>query len=114
MKVINKYVTWRYADDWRDIGLQLHLDDRKLCKIDIKHQCNEAKFCCMITYWIKKECGDATWKALEVALTNVNRQKLGLDPVYDVYGMIIYLLYTYNIYLYITLSQLRSKGVSVV
>ena len=29
---------------------------------------------------------DATWKTLEVALTNMNRAKLGLDPVDDVYG----------------------------
>ena len=44
----------------------------------------------MISGWIEKKSTltDVTWKALEVALTNVNRQKLSLDPVDDVYGMI--------------------------
>ena len=36
--------------------------------------------------WIKLNTDDATWRTLEVALTNVNRAKLGLDPVDDVYG----------------------------
>ena len=36
--------------------------------------------------WLKLNANDATWKTLEVALTNVNRAELGLDPVDDVYG----------------------------
>jgi len=35
--------------------------------------------------WLKLT-PNATWKTLEVALTNVRRQQLGLDPVDDVYG----------------------------
>ena len=31
----------------------------------------------------------ATWKILEVAITNVKRAKLSLDPITDIYGEII-------------------------
>ena len=48
---------------------------------------NRQKFFAMIKSWIMTDC-DPTWKALEVALTNVNRRKSGLDPVDDVYGML--------------------------
>ena len=40
--------------------------------------------------WLKLNTDDVTWRALEVALTNVNRAKLGLDPVGDVYGKDVY------------------------
>ena len=40
--------------------------------------------------WLELNTDDATWKTLEVALTNVNRAKLGLDPVDDVYGKDVY------------------------
>ena len=36
--------------------------------------------------WLKLNTDDATWRTLEVALTNVNRTNLGLNPVDDVYG----------------------------
>ena len=35
--------------------------------------------------WLKSTL-NATWKALELAITNVRRQQLGLGPVDDVYG----------------------------
>ena len=40
--------------------------------------------------WLKLNIDDATWRTLEVALTNVNRAKLGLDPIDDVYGKNVY------------------------
>ena len=104
MEDINRYVTWKYAVDWEDISLELNLDYNKIPSID-DYMCtrtggltqygpkdNKAKFHDMISFWIKRGV-DATWKALEVALTNVNRRKLGLYPVDDVYGMITHLLY---------------------
>ena len=36
--------------------------------------------------WLELNTDDATWKTLEIAITNVNRLKLGLNPVNDVYG----------------------------
>ena len=35
--------------------------------------------------WLKLVPG-ATWKMLEIAITNVNRQNLHLNPVKNVYG----------------------------
>ena len=34
-----------------------------------------------------KENSDATWKAVEIALTNVNRLNLQLNPVDDLYAV---------------------------
>ena len=100
VKNINRYVTRKYADDWREIGLELDLHDHILndtySHVDGG---NKQKFHHMITSWIEKGV-NATWKALEVALTNVNRRKLGLYPVDDVYGMITHLLYVWKVHLY--------------
>ena len=92
VKNINRYVTWKYADDWREIGLELDLHDGILDSCSSVYGDSKKKFHRMITDWIEKGV-NTTWIALEVALTNVNRQKLGLYPVDDVYGMITHLLY---------------------
>ena len=92
MKDINRYVARKYHYDWKNIGLELDLDYLQLNEIETAHIDNKAKFLDMISFWIQRG-GVATWKALEVALTNVKRQKLGLDPVDDVYGMITHLLH---------------------
>ena len=39
-----------------------------------------------LNHWLDKN-NDATWKSIEVALTNVNRLKLKLNPVDDVYAV---------------------------
>ena len=44
-----------------------------------------------VVIWFKLG-SDVTWKTLEAALTNVNRAKLGLDPVNDVYSKHVYVL----------------------
>ena len=49
---------------------------------------------------------DATWRTLEVALTNANRAKLGLDPVDDVYGKNYVHVYVLLECLYISLCTL--------
>ena len=92
MKDINRYIATKYHYDWKNIGLELDLDYHQLDVIEINHKDNKAKFLDMIRFWIQRG-GVATWKALEVALTNVKRQKLGLGPVDDVYGMITHLLH---------------------
>ena len=30
MEDINRYVAWKYADDWKDIGLELDLDYNRI------------------------------------------------------------------------------------
>ena len=86
MRDINRY-TKKYAADWKDIGIELGLELEDLAIIEKDHPSNCVScFQSMIDKWLKLTV-TATWKDLEVALTNVNRQKLDLDPVDDVYGM---------------------------
>ena len=87
MKDINRYVTRKHAVDWKDIGIELDLKLSALNIIESNHPLKcEACFQAMIDKWIESTSENVTWRALEIALTNVNRQKLDLDPVDDVYG----------------------------
>ena len=84
---ISRYVTVTYAVAWKDIGIELGLELLILTGIERDHSLqNTVCFQVMIEKWIESNI-NATWRTLEVALTNVNRQKLDLDPVDEVYGM---------------------------
>ena len=86
MRDINRY-TKKYATNWKDIGIELGLKLEDLAIIEKDHPLHCVScFQSMIDKWLNSTV-DATWKDLEVALTNVNRQTLDLDPVDDVYGM---------------------------
>ena len=88
MRDINRYVTSKHATDWKNVGIELGLELTILNTIEKDHPLqSEDCFQAMIDKWLRLTGDNATWKALEVALTNVNRQKLDLDPVDDVYGM---------------------------
>ena len=91
MRDLNRYVTRKYAADWEDVGIELglDLDVLDIIKKDNPHQ-SETCFKKTLDKWLKLNTDDATWKTLEVALTNVNRAKLGLDPVDDLYGKDVY------------------------
>ena len=86
MKDLNRYVTRKYANDWLDIGIELGLDFDVLNIIgnDNLQKC-EACLMNTLAKWLKLNT-DATWKTLEIAITNVNRSKLKINPVGDVYG----------------------------
>ena len=87
MKDLNRYVTRKYATDWYDIGIELGLELDVLDNIEKDHPLRGATcFQKTLDRWLKLNTDDATWRTLEVALTNVNRAKLGLNPVDDVYG----------------------------
>ena len=86
MKGLNRYITRKYASDWLDIGieLELDLDVLNIIKSDNPQDC----VACLrntLDKWLKLNT-DATWKTLEIAITNVNRSKLGMNAVGDVYG----------------------------
>ena len=87
MRDLNNYVAKKYADDWEDIGLQLGLK-LDVVKIIAKDYPQQSVACLRETLdkWLKLNADDATWRTLEIALTNVNRTNLGLNPVDDVYG----------------------------
>ena len=86
MKDLNRYVISRYAAEWKDIGTELDLDIDELNIIE-KDNLGQSKICFQKTLdkWLKGTA-NATWRTLEVALTNVRRQQSGLDPVDDIYG----------------------------
>ena len=90
MRDLNRHVTRKYASDWYNIGIELGLELNVLDTIENDHsQRSEKSVTCFLKTldrWLGLNNDDATWKALEVALTNVNRAKLGLNPVDDVYG----------------------------
>ena len=86
MKDINRY-TMKFADCWKGIALELELEPSVIKAIKNNHQ-HDCKAClqAVIEKWLMLN-SNATWKTLEVALTNVNRLNLGLDPVDDISGM---------------------------
>ena len=90
MRDLNRYVK-KYASDWRDIGLELRLDLHKL-KTIAKDNPLDTVTCLQETLekWLELNTDDATWKTLELALTNVNRTNNGLDPVDDLCGKDVY------------------------
>ena len=97
MRDLNRYATRKYATDWEDIGIELGLDLAVLNIIAIDNPLKSVA--CLrntLDKWLKLNTDDATWKTLEIAITNVNRSKLGLDPVNDVYGKdVSYVYYWY-------------------
>jgi len=51
-------------------------------------------FLTALDMWVRSSINpNATWRILELALTNVRRQQLQLDPVDDVYGELICIHY---------------------
>ena len=84
MRDLNRYVTKKYAADWKDTGIELGLELDVLNVIEKDHP-QGCVTCFQVTLdkWIKST-PNATWKTLEVALTNVRRQQPGLDPVDNV------------------------------
>ena len=86
MRDLNRYVI-KHAADWHDIGIELKLQPDLLNGIKAEsHGASNVKcFQIALDKWLKLNTDDTTWKTLEVALTNVNRAKLVLDPVDDVY-----------------------------
>ena len=86
MRDLNRYVAKEYATDWWDIGLELGLKLHLLKNIK-KDNPQQCVMCFQETLdsWLQLN-PKATWKILEIALTNVRRQSLKLDPVDDVYG----------------------------
>ena len=77
MKDLNRYVTTKYATDWYNTGIELDVDPDvlELIKQDNPQQ-SVTCFQKTLDKWLKLNTDNATWRTLEVALTNVNRAKL--------------------------------------
>ncbi|XP_065903549.1 uncharacterized protein [Dysidea avara] len=85
MKDLNRYVVKRHAADWVDVCMELQLDIYTLSIVEKNDQRNESCFQEILHRWLRIT-PNATWKTLEIALTNVRRRQLGLDPVDDLYN----------------------------
>ena len=86
MIYLNRYVTKEYATMWRDVGLELNLQPSVLNTIEANNPQDAVKrFEVVLDKWLKLAY-KATWRELEVALTNANRMLLGLDPVDKLYA----------------------------
>ena len=86
MRDLNRSVIKKHANLWKDIGIELGLELDLLNVIDKDHPYQSIT--CLqqvLDKWLKLAV-NATWKLLELALTNVTRVDLGLDPVDDIYG----------------------------
>ena len=85
MRDLNRYVTNKYAADWKDIGTELGLKDNIVDNIE-KNNRSIVQDCLkdVLKKWLKLT-PNATWRTLEIALTNVRRQQFDLDPVDDLY-----------------------------
>ena len=85
MRDINRYVTREFAADWEKVGIELGLTT-SILKVVAKNKHHQAEDCFqeVMDKWLNRNVS-ATWRTLEVALTNVRRQQLGLDPVDYVY-----------------------------
>jgi len=83
MRDLNRYVVNKYAKHWKSVGLELGLDWDVLDTVEVDNrQQSESCFQKTLDKWLKLT-PNATWEILEIALTNVRRQQLGLDPVDD-------------------------------
>ena len=86
MRDLYRYVIQLYATEWRVVGLELNLKTAKLNTISKDNPNNsEACFEKTLYTWLQSN-PDATWRMLEVAITNAIRAHNGLDPVADIYG----------------------------
>ena len=87
---MNRYVIEKYANDWEDVGIELEIALSTIINIAERRRKSSSEckdyFRETLNYWLRNK-SDVTWKTLEVALTNVSRLKLQLNPVDDVYAV---------------------------
>ena len=81
MKDLNRYVVRKYAIDWLEVGIELGLQMDLLYEIQRNYWNCENCLQYTLAKWLDLNGDDATWRTLEIALTNVNGAKVGLDPV---------------------------------
>jgi len=92
MRDLNRYVVKKYADIWRDVGIELGLELSVLKSIEENYPKNVTTcFQETLNKWLKFDPGP-TWTMLEIAITNVQRQDLNLNPVESLYSEDLYMI----------------------
>ena len=79
-KDYQKFLT-KYCLEWKSIGLHLGLEQALLSLIGADHS-GQHRDCLRLTLenWLQMDT-KATWSKLELAITNANRVKSGIDPI---------------------------------
>jgi len=75
----------KYAVYWKEIGIELGIEFHLIHIIEADYP--KQSFDCLLEIlhqWLDITL-NATWRSLEVALTNVSRRHLGLGPVDNLY-----------------------------
>jgi len=84
LRDLNRYVIHKFASDWEDIGIELGLDEQIASIKKDYQQCTDCHRE-VLKKWLEST-PHATWKTLEVAITNMKRIKQSLDPITDIYS----------------------------
>ena len=66
---------------WRKIGLKLGLDSSVLKSIEADFTKQRDRFEEVLNAWLRLARSNATWSGLELAITNANREDLGLTSL---------------------------------
>ena len=69
-----------YCKLWRATGLQLGLKSSVLDQVEADYHTLSERFRVTLEKWLQLNVG-VTWANLELAITNANRQSLGLQPL---------------------------------
>ena len=79
-KDYQKFLT-KHCLEWKAIGLQLGLEQALLNLKEADHR-DQNRECLRLILddWLQMD-EKATWSKLELAITNANRAKLGIDPL---------------------------------
>ena len=79
-KDLQRFLT-DYCKQWRDIGLPLGLKSSVLDLVASAHPMQDREcFRAILEKWLQLNVG-VTWGNLELAITNANRENLGLRPL---------------------------------
>ena len=79
-KDLQRFLT-DYCKHWRDIGLLLGLKSSVLDLVASAHPMQDREcFRATLEKWLQMNVG-VTWGNLELAITNANRENLGLQPL---------------------------------
>lgn len=71
----------KYSTLWYQIGLKLNLANSVLDNIEADESNQRDRFKKTLDSWLMQDGENATWGLLELAITNVNREHLGLKPL---------------------------------
>ena len=78
-KDLQRFLT-DYCKHWRGTGLQLGLKTTVLDQVEADHHTVRERFRVTLEKWLQLNVG-VIWGNLELAITNANRESLGLQPL---------------------------------